>query len=140
MADLLVLVNGLPGAGKSTLGRPLATQLNARFLSKDAVKEALATCADGDLAALGDGLRRLHGPGRAYQACRSGVLCNVVVNPERVMSTAVAFWLLDRVKGSPGHPPVSPPGILDGRASVNSPSRAMQDHARCLCGKAGVGM
>ncbi len=52
---LLVLVNGLPGSGKSTLGRALARTLNARFLSKDVVKEALAACLDDsdDLHALG---------------------------------------------------------------------------------------
>ncbi|WP_280400084.1 AAA family ATPase [Nocardia carnea] len=42
MDKLLVLINGLPGSGKSTLGRALAATLNAQFLSKDAVKEALA--------------------------------------------------------------------------------------------------
>lgn len=44
MDKLLVLVNGLPGAGKSTLGRSLAPVLGAQFLSKDIVKEALAAC------------------------------------------------------------------------------------------------
>nr|WP_280269380.1 AAA family ATPase [Nocardia wallacei] len=55
MDKLLVLVNGLPGAGKSTLGRSLARSLDARFLSKDAVKEALATCLDDatEVGALG---------------------------------------------------------------------------------------
>ncbi|WP_158607763.1 AAA family ATPase [Nocardia panacis] len=55
MAEFLVLVNGLPGAGKTTLGRGLAGAMGARFLSKDAVKEALADCVDGaaDLAELG---------------------------------------------------------------------------------------
>ena len=47
MDELLVMVNGLPGAGKSTLGRSLARELDAWFLSKDAVKEALASCVDG---------------------------------------------------------------------------------------------
>ncbi|MGW5753698.1 AAA family ATPase [Nocardia rhamnosiphila] len=41
---LLVLVNGLPSSGKSTLGATLASVLRAEFLSKDAVKEALAGC------------------------------------------------------------------------------------------------
>ncbi|MEV2224152.1 AAA family ATPase [Nocardia vinacea] len=55
MDKLLVLVNGLPGSGKSTLGRSLARTLNAQFLSKDTVKEALAACLDDsdDLRALG---------------------------------------------------------------------------------------
>ncbi|WP_176903101.1 AAA family ATPase [Nonomuraea maritima] len=48
---LLVLVNGLPGSGKSTLGRALAAQLGARLLSKDSVKEALETCVD-DVASI----------------------------------------------------------------------------------------
>ncbi|MFQ6330978.1 AAA family ATPase [Nocardia sp. CWNU-33] len=46
MDKLLVLVNGLPGSGKSTLGRSLAATLGAQFLSKDVVKEALAGCVD----------------------------------------------------------------------------------------------
>ncbi|WP_084532005.1 AAA family ATPase [Nocardia miyunensis] len=55
MGKLLVMVNGLPGSGKSTLGRALARELDARFLSKDAVKEALAATVDGaaGLPALG---------------------------------------------------------------------------------------
>ena len=43
---LLVLVNGLPGAGKTTLARPLAQALRAPLLSKDVVKEAMATRFD----------------------------------------------------------------------------------------------
>ncbi|MFQ6395393.1 AAA family ATPase [Nocardia sp. KC 131] len=50
MDKLLVLVNGLPGSGKSTLGRSLAHTLSAQFLSKDIVKEALASCVDNALA------------------------------------------------------------------------------------------
>ncbi|MFE1320871.1 AAA family ATPase [Kitasatospora phosalacinea] len=37
-----VLVNGLPGAGKSSLGRALAAELGLPLFSKDAVKETLA--------------------------------------------------------------------------------------------------
>jgi predicted kinase len=43
MASSVVLVNGLPGAGKTTLATGLAAELGAVLLSKDAVKEALAT-------------------------------------------------------------------------------------------------
>ncbi|MFE6857963.1 AAA family ATPase [Nocardia sp. NPDC057668] len=48
MDKLLVLVNGLPGSGKSTLSRALAARLRADLLSKDAIKEALASCVDDE--------------------------------------------------------------------------------------------
>ncbi|GAB1642975.1 AAA family ATPase [Krasilnikovia sp. MM14-A1259] len=38
----MVLLNGLPGSGKSTLGPELAAGLGAEFLGKDRIKEALA--------------------------------------------------------------------------------------------------
>jgi predicted kinase len=55
VGKLLVLINGLPGSGKTTVGRSLAAVLGARFLSKDIVKEALASCIDNavDVPALG---------------------------------------------------------------------------------------
>jgi predicted kinase len=43
VATALILVNGLPGAGKTTLATSLSRELGAVLLSKDAVKEALAT-------------------------------------------------------------------------------------------------
>lgn len=42
MADVLVLVNGLPGAGKTTLASALGRALGAVVISKDVIKESLA--------------------------------------------------------------------------------------------------
>ena len=41
MLDALILINGVPASGKSTLGRLLAEQLALPLLSKDGIKEAL---------------------------------------------------------------------------------------------------
>lgn len=48
-----MLVNGLPGAGKTTLATRLAAHLGVPLISKDAVKEALSTAVP---AARPDGL------------------------------------------------------------------------------------
>jgi predicted kinase len=42
MVDRLVLVNGLPASGKTTLAMDLAAHLSVPLVSKDAIKEALA--------------------------------------------------------------------------------------------------
>lgn len=42
MATAAILVNGLPGSGKMTIGAKLASLLGCPLLSKDAVKESLA--------------------------------------------------------------------------------------------------
>jgi predicted kinase len=47
VADRLVLVNGLPGSGKTTLATGLAAALPASLVSKDAIKDALATAVSG---------------------------------------------------------------------------------------------
>jgi predicted kinase len=46
VAREIVLVNGFPGSGKTTVGALLATHMCAPFLSKDRVKEALADALD----------------------------------------------------------------------------------------------
>lgn len=45
--DFVVLVNGVPGAGKSTLAAPLARELEVPLLAKDAIKEALFDASGG---------------------------------------------------------------------------------------------
>lgn len=37
----LIIVNGHPGTGKTTLGRKITTQFNLPFISKDAIKEII---------------------------------------------------------------------------------------------------
>ena len=47
MTDRVVLVNGLPGAGKTTLATALARRLEIPLLAKDAIKEAVADAVPG---------------------------------------------------------------------------------------------
>ncbi|MBF0816517.1 AAA family ATPase [Microbacterium paludicola] len=49
MADFLIVVNGIPGAGKTTLAAPLARELGVTLVAKDALKEALADAVDAPL-------------------------------------------------------------------------------------------
>lgn len=47
MAASLILVNGLPGSGKTTLSRQLGDMLQLPVISKDVLKEALADSTGG---------------------------------------------------------------------------------------------
>lgn len=46
MPDRIVVLNGMAGAGKTTLASPLAAALDIPFVSKDAIKEALGDAVD----------------------------------------------------------------------------------------------
>ncbi|MBG0565998.1 AAA family ATPase [Actinoplanes aureus] len=47
MADEVILVNGLPGSGKTTLAGKLAAALRLPLVSKDALKESMAAAVPG---------------------------------------------------------------------------------------------
>lgn len=47
VAERVILVNGLPGSGKTTLAGQLAPALPAPLISKDALKEAMAAAVPG---------------------------------------------------------------------------------------------
>jgi predicted kinase len=49
VVDALIVVNGIPGAGKTTLCRALAPLLSTPLVAKDAIKEALSDAAGGGL-------------------------------------------------------------------------------------------
>lgn len=53
MARDVVMVNGLPGSGKSSLGPRLAATLGAAYLARDRVEEALADAVVTSVPALG---------------------------------------------------------------------------------------
>lgn len=56
MAASVILINGLPGSGKTTLGKLLGDELNIPVVSKDDIKEALADISHGQISS-----RRLGG-------------------------------------------------------------------------------
>lgn len=51
MVDQLVLVNGLPGSGKTSLAPSLAGAMSAPLIAKDAIKEAVADLVSAASAA-----------------------------------------------------------------------------------------
>jgi predicted kinase len=53
MPERVILINGLPGSGKTTLAGPLALELGCALLRKDEIKEALADTVGVDFPNLG---------------------------------------------------------------------------------------
>ena len=50
MLEFVVVVNGVPGAGKTTLAAPLAEALDLPLVGKDALKEALFDSVNGRIS------------------------------------------------------------------------------------------
>ncbi len=50
MAETLILINGLPASGKSTLSKQLSTALSVPVVSKDVLKEVFAEIAQGHVS------------------------------------------------------------------------------------------
>lgn len=50
MAESVILINGLPGAGKTALSKLLGDELNIPVVSKDDIKEALADISLGQIS------------------------------------------------------------------------------------------
>lgn len=83
MPDRLIVLNGMAGAGKTTLARPLAAGLGVPLVSKDALKEALGDAVDAPL------------PTRAIGALAADALWRIVgMLPGMVLIESV--WLAGR--------------------------------------------
>ncbi len=83
MAQVAIVVNGMPGSGKSTIGAALAEVLGCPFLSKDRIKEPLA-----DLVGPMIGSRELGGIAMdtmwsMARAVENGVVLDAVWLPSR---------------------------------------------------------
>ncbi|UJP11157.1 ATP-binding protein [Microbacterium sp. KUDC0406] len=83
MPDRLVVLNGMAGAGKTTLARPLTAELGVPLVSKDALKEALGDAVDAPL------------PTRAVGALAADALWRIVGMLEG-MVLIESVWLAGR--------------------------------------------
>lgn len=86
MPERLLVLNGMAGAGKSTLARPLAAALGIPFVSKDALKEALGDAVDVRL------------PTRAVGALAADALWRIVGMLEGTVLVE-SVWLAGRDEG-----------------------------------------
>lgn len=83
VADRLIVLNGMAGAGKTTLARPLSRELGVPLVSKDAVKEALGGAVDAPL------------PTRAVGALAADALWRIVGMMEGTVLVE-SVWLTGR--------------------------------------------
>ncbi|MFJ4219697.1 AAA family ATPase [Curtobacterium luteum] len=83
MAQVAVVVNGMPGSGKSTVGAALAEVLGCPFLSKDRIKEPLADIAGPMIASRDLGAIAMDTMWAMARAVENGVVLDAVWLPSR---------------------------------------------------------
>lgn len=98
MAESVILINGLPGAGKSTLSSRLGKELGVPVVSKDGIKESLADISLGKV-----------GSGKLGQIASETLWQVVAAVPGTVI--AESWWYRPRDLGF----------VIDGLARSGSP-------------------
>lgn len=83
MAQVAIVVNGMPGSGKSTVGAALAEVLGCPFLSKDRIKEPLADLAGPMIASRDLGAIAMDTMWSMARAVENGVVLDAVWLPSR---------------------------------------------------------
>ncbi|GAA1493565.1 AAA family ATPase [Curtobacterium herbarum] len=83
MAQVAIIVNGMPGSGKSTVGAALAEVLGCPFLSKDRVKEPLADIAGPTIPSAVLGGIAMDTVWSMAGAVENGVVVDAVLLPSR---------------------------------------------------------
>jgi len=83
MAQVAIIVNGMPGSGKSTIGAALAEVLGCPFLSKDRIKEPLADIAGPMIASRELGAIAMETMWSMARAVENGVVLDAVWLPAR---------------------------------------------------------
>ncbi|MGN8049514.1 AAA family ATPase [Curtobacterium sp. 22159] len=83
MAQVAIIVNGMPGSGKSTIGAALAEVLGCPFLSKDRIKEPLADLVGPMIGSRPLGAIAMDTMWSMARAVDNGVVLDAVWLPER---------------------------------------------------------